>query len=149
MTAVADAAAGNPLALVELPATLTVEQRAGVVALELPLAPGGRLKEAFAGRVETLAPLARRALVIAAAHADGDLSVVAAACTRAGTAVARLVEAGAGGLVRLSPESVAFVHPLARGTAYQGASAAERRAGHAAIAAVLGDDRRVWHLAAA
>ena len=39
--AIAAAAAGNPLALVELPATLTAEQRAGVAALELPLAPGG------------------------------------------------------------------------------------------------------------
>ena len=31
---------GNPLALVELPATLTAGQRAGIEALELPLAPG-------------------------------------------------------------------------------------------------------------
>ena len=38
--AIAAAAAGNPLALAELPATLTAEQRAGVAALELPLAPG-------------------------------------------------------------------------------------------------------------
>jgi len=36
------AAAGNPLALVELPATLTAGQRAGTMTLDLPLAPGGR-----------------------------------------------------------------------------------------------------------
>ena len=52
--AIAQAAAGNPLALVELPATLTAGQRAGVAALELPLGPGGRLQRAFAGRVEAL-----------------------------------------------------------------------------------------------
>src|SRR4051812_16796372 len=46
--AIATAAAGNPLALAELPATLTADQRAGVAALELPLAPGGRLQHAFA-----------------------------------------------------------------------------------------------------
>jgi hypothetical protein len=37
--AIAQAAAGNPLALAELPATLSAEQRAGAAALELPLAP--------------------------------------------------------------------------------------------------------------
>ena len=42
--AIAQAAAGNPLALVELPATLTAGQWAGVAELELPLAPGGRLQ---------------------------------------------------------------------------------------------------------
>ena len=117
--------------------------------MELPLAPAGRLHHAFASRVETLAPPARRALLIAALHADRDLPVIAAACRRAGTDVARLAEAEACGLVRLSAEHVAFVHPLVRGTAYQDASAAERRAAHTAIAGALRDDRRVWHLAAA
>ena len=52
--AVAQAAAGNPLALVELPATLTARQRAGVAELEFPLVPGGRLQRAFACRVDAL-----------------------------------------------------------------------------------------------
>ena len=43
--AIASAAAGNPLALAELPGTLTADQRAGVAALELPLAPGARLQQ--------------------------------------------------------------------------------------------------------
>src|SRR5262245_48638751 len=147
--AITEAAAGNPLALLELPAMLTAEQRAGAAALELPLAAGGRLQHAFAGRVDTLAPSAQRALLIAAVHAEGELTVIAAACRRARTDVARLAEAEASGLVRLSAERVAFVHPLVRGTVYQGASAADRRAAHAAIAGALRDDRRVWHLAAA
>jgi hypothetical protein len=147
--AITDAAAGNPLALVELPTTLTAEQRAGVAALELPLAPGGRLQHAFAARVDSLEPAARQALVIAAVHTDGDLSVIAAACRRAGTDVARLADAEACGLVRLSAERVAFAHPLVRGTVYQGASAAQRRDAHAALAGALRGERRVWHLAAA
>ena len=147
--AIADVAAGNPLALVELPATLTAEQRTGVAALDLPLAPGGRLQHAFAGRVGVLTGPAQRALLIAAVDADGELSVIADACRRAGTDVACLAEAEACGLVHLSAERVTFVHPLARGTVYQDASAAGRRAAHAAIAAVVHDDRRVWHLAAA
>ena len=62
--AIAQAAAGNPLALVELPATLTADQRAGVAALELPLAPGGRLQRAFAR------PGRRRSAAGAAGAAD-------------------------------------------------------------------------------
>ena len=147
--AIAEAAAGNPLALVELPATLTAEQRAGVAALELPLAAGGRLQRAFAARVDRLAPSAQRALLLAAVHADGELTVIASACRRARTDVAHLAEAEACGLVRLSAERVAFVHPLVRGAVYQGASAADRRAAHAAVAGSLRDDRRAWHLAAA
>jgi hypothetical protein len=44
----ASAAAGNPLALAELPATLSADQRAGRAVVGLPLAPGSRLQRAFA-----------------------------------------------------------------------------------------------------
>src|SRR5262249_314230 len=44
--AITETAAGNPLALLELPTTLTADQRTGVVPLELPLAPGDRLQHA-------------------------------------------------------------------------------------------------------
>src|SRR5947207_851765 len=67
--AIAQAAAGNPLALVELTAALNTDQRTGAVPLDLPLAPGRRLQHAFSGRVGALAEPARRALLIAAAHA--------------------------------------------------------------------------------
>ena len=146
--AITHAAAGNPLALVELPATLTAGQRSGIAALELPLAPGGRLQRAFAGRVEALDDQARQALLIAAAHAAAELPVIAAACLRAGTDAGRLADAEAAGLVRLGPGRVSFTHPLIRGMVYAGASAAHRRAAHAA-ALREDDDRRVWHLAAA
>ena len=149
--AIAQAAAGNPLALVELPATLSAGQRAGVAALSLPLAPGGRLQRAFAGRVDALGEPARQALLIAAAHAGPELPVIAAACHRAGTDAAHLADAEVSGLVRLGAGRVSFGHPLIRGMVYAGARAAERRAAHAALAAVLheDDDRRAWHLAAA
>jgi DNA-binding CsgD family transcriptional regulator len=149
--AITQAAAGNPLALVELPATLTSDQRAGAAVLEFPLAPGARLQRAFAGRVEALAGKARQALLIAAAHAGTELPVIAAACRLAGTGVGRLAEAEASGLVRLDAGRVTFSHPLVRGTVYAEAPTTHRRTAHAALAAVLpaGDDRRVWHLAAA
>lgn len=150
-TAIMQAAAGNPLALVELPATLTTGQRAGVVALDLPLMPGNRLQRAFAGRVEALSGPARGALLVAAAYAGPELSVVAAACLRAGTAAGQLADAESSGLIRLDTDRVTFAHPLIRGLVYAEAPAADRRAAHAALAAVLpqDDDRRAWHLATA
>jgi DNA-binding CsgD family transcriptional regulator len=150
-TAITQAAAGNPLALVELPATLTASQRAGVTALELPLVPGNRLQRAFAGRVDALSGPARRALLIAAAYAGQELPVIAAACLRTGTAAGQLADAEASGLVRLDADRVTFAHPLIRGLVYGEARAADRRDVHAALAAVLreDDDRRAWHLAAA
>jgi DNA-binding CsgD family transcriptional regulator len=148
--AIMQAAAGNPLALAELPATLTADQRAGTAALTLPLAPGRRLQRAFWGRVSALDPPARRALLIAAVYAGPDLAVVAAACQGAGTGVERLGAAEASGLVRIEAGRLDFTHPLIRGLVYSAAQAAERRAAHAALAAALGpDDRGVWHRAAA
>ena len=150
-TAIAQAAAGNPLALVELPATLTASQRAGVAALELPLGPGGRLQRAFACRVAALSGPARQALLVAAAYAGTELSVIAAACRQAGTDAGQLADAEASGLVRLAGGEVTFAHPLIRGLVYSEAPAGDRRAAHAALAAVLrdDDDRQAWHLAAA
>jgi DNA-binding CsgD family transcriptional regulator len=149
--AITQAAAGNPLALVELPATLTAAQRAGTVALDLPLAPGGRLQRAFAGRVDALDEQARLALLVAAAYADTELTVIAAACARAGTDADRLVDAEAYGLVLLGAGRVSFAHPLIRGLVYAQARPAQRRTVHGALAAALGnnDDRRAWHRAAA
>jgi DNA-binding CsgD family transcriptional regulator len=151
VAAITHAAAGNPLALVELPATLTDSQRTGVAVLELPLAPRGRLQRAFAGRVEALDDQARQALLIAAAHAGTELPVIAAACLQAGTDAGHLADAEASGLVRLGVGRVSFTHPLIRGMVYTEARAAHRRAAHAALAAALrdDDDRRAWHLAAA
>ena len=115
VAAITHAAAGNPLALVELPATLTAGQRAGTAALELPLAPGGRLQRAFAGRVEALDDKARQAVLIAAAHAGTELPVIAAACLHAGTDAGHLADAEASGLVQLGAGQLRFTHPLIRG----------------------------------
>jgi DNA-binding CsgD family transcriptional regulator len=145
-SAVADAAGGNPLALVELPASLTPEERSGVAPLELPLDPGGRLRRAFASRIDELDPAARRALLVAAAHPGADLMAIAAAC---GPEVERLAQAEARGLVRIGAGELRFAHPIIRGAAYHSATPAERRAAHAALAGVVGGERRAWHRAAA
>lgn len=66
--ALAGAAEGNPLALVELPTTLTRLQRTGGAGLPTPLVPGRRLQAVFSARVETLPLAARRALLVCALH---------------------------------------------------------------------------------
>jgi hypothetical protein len=145
----AKAAAGNPLALTELPATLSREQRSGIAELDPPLAPGRRLQMAFAHRLGELTPRARRALLVAAAYQGDDLATIAAACRGASTSVALLAQAEACGLARLVGERLAFGHPLIRGAVYQGAPAAERRAVHRALAEAIRGEQRAWHLAAA
>ena len=147
--ALADAAAGNPLALVELPAMLTPEQRRGVSGLELPLAPGRRLHAAFAERIGELNLRSRRALLVAAAHSGDDLAALSVACGNAETSVNELARAEERGLVRLDSGRVTFAHPMIRGVAYQAASPSERRRAHRALADVLRGERRAWHLAAA
>jgi DNA-binding CsgD family transcriptional regulator len=147
--ALADAAAGNPLALVELPATLGPRQRAGQAALDLPLAPGARLQRTIIRRIEALSGQARRALLVAAAYQGDDLATIAAACAEAGTDVGSLAEAEARALVRMGEGRVTFGHPLIRGAAYHEATAGERRGAHRALGAALAGERRAWHLAAA
>ena len=147
--ALVEAAAGNPLALVELPANLTAAQLTGVAGLELPLAPGSRLQGAFAARVEELDEPTRRALLIAAIHAGDDLTAITAACDAAATEVGLLVRAEERGLVRLASGHVSFSHPLIRGAVHRAADPAERRRAHRALAGAVGGERRVWHLAAA
>lgn len=142
---VVDAAAGNPLALIELPGTLSAGQRTGRDDLDEPLTPGDRLHDVFAGRVGELGGPARRVLLLAAAHVGDDLATIAAADVD----VAALQAAEAIGLVRIGALTVTFTHPLIRGAVYQQATPPERRAAHRALAGALVGERRAWHLAAA
>jgi ATP/maltotriose-dependent transcriptional regulator MalT len=77
--AVVDAAAGNPLALVELPATLTAGQRAGREPLDLPLPAGARIQEIVTRRTAALGFAARQLLLLVAA--DGERAWHLAAAT--------------------------------------------------------------------
>jgi predicted ATPase len=140
--ALAEAAAGNPLALRELPVALTRAQRAGTAPLELPVLPGSRLHDAFAARIDELDPPAAQALLVAAAHAADDLPTISAACMAAGTDAVHLAAAEERGLVRLGDGHLSFCHPLIRAAAYHGAPPGERRAAHRALASVLRGERR-------
>jgi DNA-binding CsgD family transcriptional regulator len=140
-------AAGNPLALIELPAALRTEQRRGRSALPSAFPLTDRLERTFAGRVKELPPATRHAMVVAAADDSDSLQEILAAAKADEDALAPAVRAG---LLDLRDATVTFRHPLVRSAVYQAASVTQRHAAHSALAGVLRDqpDREVWHRAA-
>jgi DNA-binding CsgD family transcriptional regulator len=146
-------AAGNPLALLELPAGLSEEQRAGIGALPDAVPLTARVQAAFAARVEGLPAATQTILLIAAADDTGDVATVVGAAAELGVAAEALDPAEEVGVVRTAGGTVAFRHPLVRAALLSAATLAQRQRTHAALASVLrGEehaDRRVWHHALA
>ncbi|KJY31686.1 helix-turn-helix transcriptional regulator [Streptomyces sp. NRRL S-495] len=137
-------AAGNPLALVELPVT------------EADLASGGlalssRLRIAFHGQVTGLPPATQTLLLVAAAEENGELDVVLAAAAALGAGADALEPAERAGLVTVGADRrLAFRHPLLRAAVLQRAPLQQRLAAHRALGEALEEgDRRTWHLALA
>ena len=139
---------GNPLALLELPRGLTPTELAG--GFGLPAAQTGpeRIENSFRRRLSLLSEQTQQLLLLAAADATGDATVVWRAATRQGigpsasAAAAELCAFGA---------TVRFRHPLVRSAIYRAASVEQRRQAHHALAAatdpVADPDRRAWHRA--
>lgn len=137
-------AAGNPLALVELPS------------IEADLASGGlaltsRLRIAFHGQVTGLPPATQTLLLVAAAEENGELDVVLAAAAALGAGTDALEPAERAGLVTVGADRrFAFRHPLLRSAVLQRAPLQQRLAAHRALGETLEEgDRRTWHLALA
>jgi DNA-binding CsgD family transcriptional regulator len=143
------ATGGNPLALLEFApdaARLAAEPGEGPIPISASIAA------AFVRRFDRLADSIRAVLLLVATSDTGDVSVLANAASTLGLDVEDLAPAEEAGLVRVESGRIEFVHPLARSAVYAEASAQERRAAHAALAAALPDrdvDKRAWHLAAA
>ncbi|MFZ1995674.1 MAG: AAA family ATPase [Solirubrobacteraceae bacterium] len=145
---VLDEAAGNPLALVELPKGL---QDGAPLPAWLPLTT--RLEQAFAGRVHALPAATRTALLLAAISDSSRVTEVLDASGLVLTAdltMGVLTPAVTAGLIEIDDSELRFSHPLVRSAIHQASSQGQRRAAHAALAAVLVDqpERRVWHRAA-
>jgi DNA-binding CsgD family transcriptional regulator len=146
-----DATGGNPLALLELPAALSDDERAGRAPLppDLPLAE--RIERAFLARVQPLPGDARRLLLLAAADDTGDTRTVLRAAEALGIGSVALDTAETAGLLTTDRGLVRFQHPLVRSAVYRAAPFGERRAAHEALAAALTDDvnadRAAWHRA--
>jgi DNA-binding CsgD family transcriptional regulator len=146
-------AAGNPLALTELPGTMqSLGGADAMLPAVLPLT--ARLERAFTARVAGLPAETRRSLLIAALNDSGSLAeTLDATASALGTAVgvAVLTPAVDARLIELGPSTLTFRHPLMRSAIPQAADAGERQAAHRALAETLSGqpDRRAWHRASA
>jgi DNA-binding CsgD family transcriptional regulator len=146
-------AAGNPLALIELPKALA-ERDDGRTAPQNPLPLTARLEEAFAARLSDF-PAGTRTLLLLASLDDrgdtGDLLQAAELMLAYPLGTEAFEPAVAGGLGEIESGRFRFRHPLMCSAVQQAATPDERRRGHAALAKVLAGqpDRSVWHRAAA
>lgn len=144
---------GNPLALLELPATLTGEQLAGRELLPDRVPLSARLRRAFLQRARQLPEATQTLLLVAAAEDAGELAAILAAGKALGCGAEALGPAEQAGLVDITGSQLQFRHPLVRSANYEGAIFAARLAAHQALIAVLdGDqhaDQRARHVAAA
>src|SRR4029450_6813074 len=148
-----EATGGHPLALLELPSTLSEGQLAGGEPLLTPLPVSARLERAFLARGRVLPEETQTLLLVAAADDTGELSTVLRAAALLDVGAEGLDAAEAAQLVSLRDGLLELRHPLAPSAIYQGAPLSKRQAAHRALASVLeGDaeaDRRAWHRAAA
>ncbi len=144
---------GNPLALVELPGSLTPAQLAGREPLpaDLPLTEG--VQRVFLDRSRRLSADAQTLLCVAAADDSTRVSVVRQAADLLVVGAGALTEAEESGLLTITGAEIGFRHPLVRSAVYQGATTHVRQQAHRALAQVMisgqDADRRAWHLAAA
>ena len=144
-------AAGNPLALLELPALVRDYEDERWSPGPLPLTE--RLERAFAARVSELPDQTRLVLLVAALD-DGDEidEILSTASGIAGRTLDREVASPAvdARIIEVGLETFRFRHPLIRSAVAQSAGVAGRRRVHEALADVLADqpDRRAWHRAA-
>lgn len=149
MTEVAAIAGGNPLALREIPLSLTPDQRAGRVPLGDALLTRGSSERAILSRIATLSENVRRGLLVAALGHGEDHATIARALEAAHLGLADLSPAQAAALVEITNDSLSFLHPIIRSIVIYGALRSERRAAHAILAAATKGDAAIWHAARA
>jgi DNA-binding CsgD family transcriptional regulator len=143
---------GNPLALLEVAARLNHAQWLGAANLPDPLPAGDRLREHFRTTLAELSPAARdTVLYLALVGDDGSAAPsIERVLDRGGIADEALQEAWRRGILVQEHTGYRIRHPLLRSAVLEGATAAEKREAHRALAAALpiSDDTRIWHLAA-
>jgi DNA-binding CsgD family transcriptional regulator len=146
-------AAGNPLALLELPAGLSPAQLHGRAVLPEITPLTGGLRAAFMQRVDRLPDGTRTALLISALDDHEEVATVMSALGHADLPDDALDPAEQDGLLRITDGKLEFRHPLVRSALLEASTLSQRRSGHAALAAALADDqdadRRAWHQALA
>jgi DNA-binding CsgD family transcriptional regulator len=141
---------GNPLALLELPRSMSATELAG--GFELPAAADlpRHLEDHYVQLARDLPEPTQRLLLLAAAEPIGDATLVWRAAYGLGIEDSSLAPAEDAQLLAVGSR-VRFRHPLVRSAVYRAAAASERRAVHRALADVTDPetdpDRRAWHRA--
>lgn len=142
-----DDAQGNPLALLELPATFADGPSPVDLPAVLPLT--ARLQRLFADRLAGLPDGTRRMLLfVVLAGAENAMTVEQCVPTPEGRA--DLPPAERAGIIRVDPYTgkVEFRHPLIRSAVIEQSTSEERRQVHRILADAFADQpqRRAWHL---
>jgi DNA-binding CsgD family transcriptional regulator len=139
---------GNPLALIELAASLTPEQLSGVAPAPTSLPPHSRQRGTIAREFHSLSSDARRLVMMAVVDEQLELDAVLRTVD-AGVEMRALDEATASGLVCVDDEAITVPTRLVRTVLYAEASLVERHAAHALLATVLDREqdrlRWTWH----
>jgi DNA-binding CsgD family transcriptional regulator len=141
---------GNPLALLDLPRSMSAAELAGgfelLAATDLPR----QLEDRYLQRAGELPEATQRLLLLAAAEPVGDATLVWRAAHGLGIESSALAPAEDAQLVEVGAR-VRFRHPLVRSAVYRAAAVSERRAAHRALAEATDSgtdpDRRAWHRA--
>ena len=142
---------GCPLALRELAHELSADQWIGADRVSEPIPISRKLEAHFRRQFEELSPETQTFVLVAAAEASGDVSLVRRAALDLGCDEDAELDAVSGRLLSTEP-CLQFRHPLIRSAVYTGASAADRRKVHRALAGSIDrsidPDRWAQHLAA-
>lgn len=145
-------AAGNPLALLELPGAVNPSELAGGFGLPQAMALSGRIENSFTQRLEALPKPSRNVMQLAAADPVGDPALIWRAATFLDLDIDAVRIAVESGLIEFGVR-VQFRHPLVRSAAYRSASQSQRHAIHEALARATDSsrdpDRHAWHRAQA
>ena len=143
---------GNPLALLDLPGSMSAAELAG--GFDLPAVPdlSRHLEDHYRRRTGELPEATQRLLLLAAAEPVGDATLVWRAAHGLGIDNSSLAPAEDAQLVEVGAR-VRFRHPLVRSAVYRAAVLSERRVAHRALAEATDPDtdpdRRAWHRAQA
>jgi DNA-binding CsgD family transcriptional regulator len=137
--------AGNPLALLEVAASLRPAQLSGnePVGDLLPLSRS--LRSAWASRIEELPDPARAALAVVAASHTRTVAVIAAALHAQGLSLDALGPAEAAGIIVAGERTVDFRHPVLRPVVLRQTSLTHRVSAFRALAEVSAGPIRAWY----
>jgi class 3 adenylate cyclase len=147
--AVSNQAAGNPLALLELPTVLDHAELTGQRPLDDVVTVTAAVERAFLRRSEALTEAGRRALLLAALGDGADVDAIRRGSPQLD---AGFDEAERLGLLKVREGRTEFWHPLVRSAVYSSATDGERRSAHETLAAALSERdpaRSAWHLVGA